>query len=173
MIRILTVLCCVLVLLGCKNNDDDAPTNGFSINGTTYATGFAYTTEGNGANKSILIFSSADRTQPTYTESRGRFDLRFSETLIPGAYNSGTGAFGETYEFSEGIRVEEGSFVSMGTSLAFSTSGSGGFQSASATVNSVTLNTNDQVTQIDIDYTINFDDKTIRGNYSGPVRISF
>ncbi|WP_432412967.1 hypothetical protein [Rasiella sp. SM2506] len=170
---VLTLLLSFQVLLVGCNKDDEAPNNGFSINGNEYATGFAYTTEGNGATKSILIFSSVDRTSTNYTENRGRFDLRFSDTLIPGEYNSGTGAFGDTFEFSEGIVVEDGVLVSRGTKLVFSTSGSGGFQSATATVHSVSLNADHQVTQIDIDYTLNFEDIIVRGNYSGAVRISF
>jgi len=166
----LLIIFIALLVISC-NDDDVNVSNSFAINGTEYATDFAYTTGGNGSPRVILIFSNADRTNSSYVETRGRFDIRYGTTFTPGTYLSNTGGFGDVFEFTQGIEKVDGSFISSGENLAFSSSGSGGFQSASATVNSLSLNAQGQVTQIDIDYTITFDSKEIRGNYNGNVRL--
>lgn len=165
-----TIFLLTLVLLLSCSSDDDSTSNSFRVNGITYATNFAYsTTGGSGSPIEVLIFSSADRYLDTYVENRGRFDLRYSgDQLTPGEYTESAVGI---VEFTKDIQKEDGSFVSLGEDLAFASSGTNSFRNATIVVNSVTYDSQGDITQIDIEYRFTWDAIQVSGSYSGDVRI--
>jgi len=167
--KVLFNLIIVLFALSCSTDESNNIQNSFSFNGSGYTTSFAYHNPGGRA----FVFSSIDRTLDSYTEVRGRFDLRHPDgNLEPMTYTTNNNGIQGVVEFNKNIIKENGEFISSGETLAFtccSESNSNGFQSGTATVNSIEYNNDGRVTFIDITYNFKWDGKEINGNFSGEV----
>ena len=170
----------VIILIGliintsCSSNDssDSNITNGFTVNGTPYATDIAI------AGQSFpyrLRFSNTTATVGDNIQS-GAFYLMAQSTESPlttGAYSTGNGPEG-MYGISgyDPITFVDTSAEnhSLGTSGYWHNDDE--FISGNVTINSLTLSSEepiDQIIQIDISYSFKWDGVTINGNYSGEV----
>lgn len=160
----------VLIFTACGSDDNnDSSGNGFTANGTFYETNFAYNDIGGRA----FIFSSVDRSLDSYTEVRGRFDLwNGGDNLEPFTYTTSNGGIFGVVEFDKDIIRENGTFASLGDSIAYTCCSEGtsnNFQSGSAKINSIEYAANGQVISIDVDYQFTWDNISIVGSYSGSV----
>lgn len=163
------LLITLIINLSCSSDDSENNKNGFSVNGKFYTTGYAYNDPGSYE----FIFSSADKTQHSYKEILGKFNLHHPDFFIePRTYTTSNGGIFGVVQFKKGIEIENGQIISFGDDIAITCcaeSNDNNFESGSVTVNTIEYNNEQRATYIDLDYTFRWQSKTIKGNFSGQV----
>lgn len=159
----------LIIFASCSSNDDDdnvkKTSNGFTINGTFYETNSAKSSNGN---PYYLIFDNNNK------EYYGYFILKSGEQidgvpLLKGTYSTNNGPdniFGIDgyHPIAFNGDSNEGDFV-----YTDYWNQDNNFKSGTVTINSINSDANNQVTQIDVDYTFKWIGVTVKGNYSGQV----
>ena len=164
------------IMLSSCSKDEDIRTNGFTLNGTFYETNFAITSSGN-PYRLIIYNPLNDENQNPFRGQFAYFYLRSGSQgdgipLMKGTYTTKSGPTGfmgvDGYHPIEFLGdLEKGDHIYSGYWHQ-----DNNFKNGTVTINfinSVSEGLNNQVTEIDLDYTFQWNGTTVKGNYSGNV----
>ncbi|GAA3583561.1 hypothetical protein [Snuella lapsa] len=175
-IRFLCGILISLILLSSCSTDETSIKNGFTLNGNFYETNFAMSSNGNPYY--LIFYNSLNEDNPNLFEGQyGYFILISGEQidaipLLKGTYTTKNGP--NSFFGIDGHHPIE----------FFGDSGEGNyvasefwhqdedFKYGTVTINSITSiseGLSNQVTEIDVDYTFQWDGITVKGNYNGKV----